>query len=79
MSNTTTSSVSQKSAFKRPYKSRSQRRETDRRKYDESKDRRFLVRAAVGVGLVLVLALSFALKGLMDHNDPAAETTESLR
>lgn len=71
MSNTVTVSAAKKPAYKRPYKSRSQRRESDRRKYDESKDQKFLWRVAAGIGLLLLIALGFALKGAVDQgNEP---------
>lgn len=65
------SSVSQKKAYQRPYKSRQERREVDRRKYDESRDHRFLLRAGAVVGLLLLLTLGFALKGLLDKDSLA--------
>ncbi|MDB5236265.1 MAG: hypothetical protein JWR44_3258 [Hymenobacter sp.] len=72
MSYPTQAPVTNKSAYQRPYKSRIQRREADRRKYDETKDYKFLIQVAVGVVLVIVLALAFALKGTFDS--PAALT-----
>ncbi|MFC6222120.1 hypothetical protein ACFP2F_02615 [Hymenobacter artigasi] len=72
MSYTTELPTVQKSAYKRPYKSRQQRRETDRRKHDESSDVKFLVRVGVGVALVLALALAFMLKGAMSPAEPVA-------
>jgi hypothetical protein len=58
-----------KPAFQRPYQSRGQRREADRRKHDEANDFRFLMRAAIAVGLVIALAMGFALKGALDRED----------
>lgn len=55
-----------KSAYQRPYKSRRQRGNVDRRRDDEASDRKFLVRAAIAAGLVLAVALSFVLKGMLD-------------
>ncbi|WP_426058384.1 hypothetical protein [Hymenobacter sp. B1770] len=66
--------MAKKSAFQRPYKSRSQRREIDRRKHDEAKDSKFLIRVAIAVGLVLVVALGFAIKGVADTNSTFAQT-----
>ena len=63
--------------YKRPYKSRQQRREADRRKHDETNDSKFLVRVAVGVAIVLAVALVFLLKGSMSSAGPAV--TEALR
>ena len=64
--------TTKKAAYKRPYKSRQQRREADRRKFDGSNDSRFLMRVAVGVGLLLALVLAFMLKGVKDPAKPAA-------
>jgi uncharacterized membrane protein YccC len=55
---------SQKSAHQRPYKSRSERREADRHKHDEASDYRFLIRAGIAIGIVVAVALVFAIKGL---------------
>lgn len=66
MSNIFTSSSTTKSVYQRPYKSRSQRREVDRRKYDAAKDHRFLRRVFVVVGLLMAVALGIAAKGMMD-------------
>lgn len=54
--------AAKKSAYQRPHKSRQQRREADRRKYDEASDRKFLIQAAIAAGLVLLVALTFVLK-----------------
>ena len=67
MSHTITSPATKKAAYQRPYKSRSQRREIDRRKYEEAKDYQFLKRAALAVGLLVVIALSFFVKGMIDQ------------
>ena len=71
-----------KSAYHRPYKSRSDRRKGDRRRFDENKDKKFLWRVVVGVGLLLLLALGFAIKGMIDRESkipashmPVQETT----
>ncbi len=74
MSNTATSSVTKKAAYQRPYKSRSQRREADRRKHDESNDYRFLMRVGVAVGLLVIVMLGFVAKGMMDHDGEPAHT-----
>ena len=66
MSYTTLDSPAKKSAYQRPYKTRSQRREVDRRKHDEAKDYQFLIRVAIAIGLVAVVALGFVIKGLAD-------------
>ncbi|MBJ6107584.1 hypothetical protein JAO73_01065 [Hymenobacter sp. BT523] len=72
MSYTTQASAAKKSAYQRPYKTRSQRRMADRRKHDETADFKFLVRVAVGIGLLLLLAVGFAIKGMADSSDVAA-------
>jgi hypothetical protein len=54
-----------KVAYQRPYKTRRQRREIDRRKQDEANDYKFLVRIASAIGLLLVVALGIALKGIV--------------
>ena len=66
MSKTATSSVSHRTAYQRPYKTRQQRREADRRKTDESNDHKFLVRVGMGIAIVLAMALGFMLKGTMN-------------
>jgi hypothetical protein len=71
MSYTIVAPVSKKSAYQRPYKSRRQRREADRRKYNESKDHKFLVRIAVAIGLVVLAAIGFAMKGFLDRDSAA--------
>lgn len=67
MSSTIEVSASQKSAYQRPYKTRSQRREIARRKHDENTDRKFLARVAMVAGALLLLAVGFALKGWPDR------------
>lgn len=54
-----------KAAYKRPYKTRNQRRDFDRRKQDEANDYKFLVRVASAIGVLLVVALGIALKGIV--------------
>jgi hypothetical protein len=74
MSSSTLVPAAKKSAYQRPYKSRSQRREIDRRKHDETKDRKFLIRIAAVVGLIVVLAVAFAITGMTTaENDMAAQ------
>ena len=67
MSNTVSSPTTNKSAYKRPYKSRGQRREIDRRKYDKAKEHRFLRRGALIVGLLVIIVLGFVVKGMNDQ------------
>lgn len=62
-----TSSTPRKAAFKRPYKSRTQRREIDRGKYEQTKGYRFLRRVALVVGLLAIIALSLFVKGMTDR------------
>ncbi|SFQ30654.1 hypothetical protein SAMN04515668_1808 [Hymenobacter arizonensis] len=69
--------MAKKSAFQRPYKSRSERREIDRRKHDEAKDYKFLIRVAIAIGLVLVVALGFAITGVVDNSGNLAQSTMS--
>lgn len=65
-----------KPIYKRPYKSRRERRERDRRKHDEASDYKFLLRVAGGIGLLLLLALGFAIKGATDGEISPASLTE---
>lgn len=76
MSNTTAASPTHKSAYKRPYASRKQRREVDRRKYNQTNDYRFLIWMGVGMAVLVVLVLCFVLKGTPDRvEEPVASTT----
>ena len=77
MSNPGTSSTPRKAAFKRPYKSRPQRREIDRGKYEQAKEHRFLRRAALVVGLLVVIALSLFVKGMMDRESASVQLVET--
>ena len=80
MSKTVTSSVAQRTAYQRPYKTRQQRRETDRRKTDESaNDYKFLLRAGTGIAIVLALVLGFMMKGMMGGDSEQGIPVESLR
>ena len=76
MFNSSTAPVATKTVYKRPYKSRSERRERDRRKHDESSDYKFLWRVAGGIGLLLLLALGFAIKGVTESENPPVSLTE---
>ena len=77
MSSPGTSSTPRKAAFKRPYKSRTQRREIDRGKYEQAKEHRFLKRAALVVGLLAVIALSLFVKGMMDQESAPVQPVET--
>ena len=77
MSNFTSFSPTTKKAYKRPYKSRGQRREVDRRKYDESSDHRFLIRVAVALGLLLALVVGFVAKGLTDQEGTTTQVFQT--
>ena len=79
MPHTLTAAKFKKAAYQRPYKSRRERREVDRRKHDESRDSKFLFRVAFGIGLVLLIALAIALKGLMDqkNSSPAEKSMQT--
>lgn len=79
MSSTTEVSPNQKSAYQRPYKSRRQRRELARRKHDENTDQKFLIRVAIVVGVLLLVAVGVALKGAIEPEAPSASITEVLR
>lgn len=70
--------MASRKAYQRPYKTRQQRREAARRKTDESGDHKFLIRVGIGIALLVVLALGFALKGSMDQDGTSA-AVESLR
>ena len=79
MLSTTEVSASQKSAYQRPYKTRRQRREVARRQHAENTDQKFLIRVAIVVGVLLLLAVGVALKGAMEPETPSAPVTEVLR
>ena len=79
MSKTATNPVSHSTAYQRPYKSRQQRREADRRKTDEANDYKFLLRIGSGIAIVLLLVVGFMLKGMMDRDDSSATSVEALR
>jgi len=59
-------SADQKSAYKRPYKTRNQRRERDRRKHDENNDFKFLLRAGAVVAVIILVAVVFAVRGMSE-------------
>jgi hypothetical protein len=69
--------VTKTSVYTRPYKSRSQRRDEARRKYDESRDHKFLWQVAGGIGLLLVIALVFAIKGATERDPTTSGQTLS--
>ena len=80
MSKTATTPVSHPTAYQRPYKSRQQRREADRRKTDNSaNDYKFLLRVGTGIAIVLALVLGFVLKGMMGNDSDQSTAVESLR
>ena len=74
---TTEVSASQKSAYQRPYKTRGERREIARRKHDENADHKFLVRIAVAMGLLLLVALGLALKSSVEPESSVSPVTEA--
>ena len=76
---TTEVSANQKSAYQRPYKTRSQRREIARRKYEENHDHKFLTRVALVVGMLVLVAVGIALKGLMEPDATPPPTTQAPR
>ena len=79
MATTTHAPTAQKGAYQRPYKTRRQRREVARRKHDENSDHKFLIRAAVVGGLLLLLAIGFALKGMADRQPADAAAFGEVR
>lgn len=79
MSSTTEFSASQKSAYQRPYKTRSQRRETARRKHDENADHKFLVRVALVAGALLLVVVGVALRSWTESETAALPTTQVVR
>ena len=79
MATTTNAPTAQKGAYQRPYKTRSQRREHARRKYDENSDHKFLVRAAIVVALLIVVAVGFAVKGFVDRQEETPTALEEVR
>ena len=64
MPSTATAPASKKSAYQRPYKSRRERRETDRRRSDEAHDYKFLIRMGVAIGLLIALTMGIVIKGI---------------
>jgi hypothetical protein len=78
MSTTTEVSASQKSAYQRPYKTRSQRRELARRKHDENADHKFLVRVTLVIGALLLIGVGIAMKGSMDSRATPPSFTEPM-
>ncbi|MCI1188381.1 hypothetical protein MON38_13195 [Hymenobacter sp. DH14] len=79
MPSTTEVSASQKSAYQRPYKTRSQRREMARRKHDENADHKFLIRVAIVAGVLLLVAVGAAIKSWSDREAQAPAPVESLQ
>ena len=79
MSSITDVPSNQKSAYQRPYKTRSERREIARRKHDENADHKFLVRVAMVAGVLLLIAVGAALKGWADRETEAPVVTEVSR
>ena len=79
MSSTTEVSAGQKSVYQRPYKTRGQRREIARRKHDENADHKFLIRVAMVVGLVLLVAVGVAIWCWATRDAEAPPAVESAR
>lgn len=69
--------TSSKSAYKRPYKTRAQRRKDDRKKYDESSDRKFLFQVVVGLGILLAIAVGCLVKGSMERSAVEAASLQA--
>jgi len=76
---TTEVSANQKSAYQRPYKTRSQRREIARRKYGENHDHKFLTRLALVVGTLLLVGVGIALKSWSEPDATRSPVTKVLR
>ena len=55
--------VSQKSAYKRPYKNRRKRKEDHKKKQADTSDRKFLWGILVGIGIIVVIALGCLVQG----------------
>ena len=72
MADTRTISVSKKTAYQRPYTSRRERRAANRRKTDEGTDVKFLMKVAAGIGLLLLIAVGFAIKGMAERDSATA-------
>ncbi len=64
--------VTKSKAYQRPYKSRQERRKAARNQVDDSSDHKFLLRVAVGLGLLVLLVIGFAVKGLADRDNATA-------
>lgn len=78
MPTTTEVPATSKGAYQRPYKTRSQRREIARRKHDENADYKFLIRAAVVVGALLLVAVGFAIVSTMGGSADVPGTVQAL-
>ena len=72
-------SATSKAAFKRPYKTRSQRREIARRKHDENADHKFLIRATMVVGALLLIAMGCVLLSKSGTNAEVPATVQALQ
>lgn len=72
MPSTLSAPAPSKSSYKRPSKTRAQRRKDDRRKYDDSSDRRFLWRVLVLVGLLAAVAVGFVVRGTKERAEAEA-------
>ena len=60
--------VTQKTAYQRPYPTRSQRRAADRSKTDEANDSKFLIKVVAGIALLVLIAVGFAIIGLAERS-----------
>ncbi|WP_035562674.1 hypothetical protein [Hymenobacter sp. IS2118] len=67
--------AAKKSAYQRPYKSRRQRREVDRRKHDEAKGSRFLIRFGIAIAILVTITVTFAVTGLSETGNESARTS----
>ena len=72
-------SASQKPAYQRPYKTRGQRREIARHKHDENVDHKFLIRAVIAIGLLLLVAMGMVVKSWTDRVVENPSAAQALR
>ena len=77
MPHPTQAPLAKKSAYNRPYKSRAQRREDARRQHDESADQKFLLRVSIAIGLLILVAIGFAVTGLADQKSVPVRSARS--
>ena len=79
MPHPTQAPLANKSAYSRPYKTRAQRRDDARRQHDETGDQRFLVRVSIAIGLLILVAIGFAVTGMADQKGVPVRSARSSR